>query len=157
MSSAPVENDRRSFAGKRVRNRKRGRAQGEGGCFARIDSNQIERRAVSTSIDEAMNAIAVEKRQAVPFLAAFVVTLRRQVPKAIHAMGDRAERRFSEFAGLPYQSRASRQHWEELWEAERQPATSTSQKISDVLQSCTTGAPSTASRSRRSVRQGRGR
>jgi hypothetical protein len=69
-----------------------------------------------------MNSIAVGKRQAVPFLAAFVVALRCQVPKAIHVMGDHVERRFAEFAGVPYQSPVSRQQWEELWEieAERQ-------------------------------------
>jgi hypothetical protein len=69
-----------------------------------------------------MNTIAVEKRQSVPFLAAFVVALRCQVPKAIHAMGDHVERRFAEFAGVPYQSPVSRQQWEELceMEAERQ-------------------------------------
>jgi hypothetical protein len=77
---------------------------------------------VSTIIGRAMNSIAVEKRQSVPFLAAFVVALRCQVPKAIHAMGDHVERRFAEFAGVPYQSPVSRQQWEELceMEAERQ-------------------------------------
>jgi hypothetical protein len=63
-----------------------------------------------------MNSIAVEKRQAVPFLAAFVVALRCQVPKAIHAMGDHVERSFAEFAGVPYQSPVSRRQWEVLWE-----------------------------------------
>jgi hypothetical protein len=63
-----------------------------------------------------MNSIAVEKRQAVPLLAAFVVALRSHVPKAIHAMGDHVERRFAEFAGVPYESHVSRQQWEELWE-----------------------------------------
>jgi hypothetical protein len=71
---------------------------------------------VSAIIGPALNSIAVEKRQAVAFLAAFVVTLRCQVPKAIHAMGDHVERRFAEFAGVPYQSRVSRQPWEALWE-----------------------------------------
>jgi hypothetical protein len=68
-----------------------------------------------------MNSIAVERRQAVPFLAAFVVALRCEVPKAIHAMGVHVEGRFAEFAGVPYQSPVSRQQWEELWkmEAER--------------------------------------
>jgi hypothetical protein len=65
-----------------------------------------------------MNSIAVERHQAVPFLAAFVVALRCQAPKAIHAMGDHLERRFAEFAGVPYQSPVSRQQWEELWEME---------------------------------------
>jgi hypothetical protein len=73
---------------------------------------------VSTIIGRTMNSIAVEKRQAVPLLAAFVVALRSHVPKSIHAMSDHVERRFAEFAGVPYQSQASRQQWEELWEME---------------------------------------
>jgi hypothetical protein len=68
----------------------------------------------------AMNSIAVEKRQAVPFLAAIVVALRFQVPKALHAVGDHVERRFAEFAGVPYQSPVSRQQWKELWEMEQE-------------------------------------
>jgi len=71
---------------------------------------------VSAIIGPALNSIAVEKRLAVAFLAAFVVALRCQVPKAIHAMGDHVERRFAEFAGVPYQSPVSRRQWETLWE-----------------------------------------
>jgi hypothetical protein len=71
---------------------------------------------VSAIIGPALNSIAVEKRLAVAFLAAFVVALRCQVPKAIHAMGDHVERRFAEFAGVPYQSPVSRRQWEALWE-----------------------------------------
>jgi hypothetical protein len=63
-----------------------------------------------------MNSIAAEKRQAASFVAAILVALRSQVPKAIHALGDHVERRFAEFAGVPYQSPVSRQQWEELWE-----------------------------------------
>jgi hypothetical protein len=85
-------------------------------------------------IGPAMNSIAVEKRQAVPFLAALVVALRCQVPKTIQAMVDHVERRFAEFAGVPYLSPVSRQQWEALWEMKAvvgvtgfEPATSTSQ------------------------------
>jgi hypothetical protein len=69
-----------------------------------------------------MNSIALDERQIALFLEAFVVALQYQVAKAIHAMGDHGERRFSELAGVPYQSQVSRQEWEELWEmlAERQ-------------------------------------
>jgi hypothetical protein len=73
---------------------------------------------VSTIIGRAMNSNAVEKREAVPFLAVFVVALRCLLPEAIHAMGDHVERRFAEFAGVPYRSRDSRQQWEDLWEME---------------------------------------
>jgi hypothetical protein len=71
---------------------------------------------VSAIIGPAMNSIALEKHQAVPFLPALVVALRCQVPKAIHAMSDHVERRFAEFAGVPYQSPVSRHQWETLWE-----------------------------------------
>ena len=57
--------------------------------------------SVSTIIGRAVNSIAVKKRQPVAFLAAFVVALRSQVPKAIHTVGDLVERRFAEFAGVP--------------------------------------------------------
>jgi hypothetical protein len=33
-------------------------------------------------------------------------------------VSDLIERRFAEFAGVPYQNPLSRQQWEELWEAE---------------------------------------
>ena len=69
-------------------------------------------------IGRAMDSIAVEKHQAVPFLAAFAVVLRCRMPKAMHAMRDHLERRFAEFAGVPYQAFVSRQQWEELWEME---------------------------------------
>jgi hypothetical protein len=36
----------------------------------------------------------------------------------IRAVSDLLERRFAEFAGVPYRSPVSRQQWEELWEAE---------------------------------------
>jgi hypothetical protein len=33
-------------------------------------------------------------------------------------VSDFIERRFAEFAGVPYQNSLSRQQWEELWETE---------------------------------------
>lgn len=75
---------------------------------------------MSTIIGRAAISIAVEKRSPIAFLAAFVVALRSQVPKAILVMGDLVERRFVEFAGVPHQSRARRRQWEELWEMEEE-------------------------------------
>ena len=37
---------------------------------------------------------------------------------SIRTVCDLLERRFAEFADLPYQDALSRQQWEELWEAE---------------------------------------
>jgi hypothetical protein len=73
---------------------------------------------VSTIIAQAVNTIAVENRRPVPFLAALVVALRCQVPKTIHTISDLVERRFAEFAGVPYQSPVGRRQWEEFWELE---------------------------------------
>jgi hypothetical protein len=36
----------------------------------------------------------------------------------VRIVSDLLERRFAEFAGVPYQGPLRRQHWEELWEAE---------------------------------------
>jgi len=73
---------------------------------------------VSTIIGRGVNWIAVENRRRVPFLAAFVVALQRQVPKAIRTVNDLLELSFAEFAGVPYEGPVSRQQWEELWESE---------------------------------------
>jgi hypothetical protein len=70
----------------------------------------IERRAMSAVIDPAVNSITLNARRPVQFMAVFFV--------AIHTMSDLIERRFAEFAGIPYQSRLSRQQWEEVWKAE---------------------------------------
>jgi hypothetical protein len=52
------------------------------------------------------------------FVAAFLVALGYQLRIGIRAVSDLLERRFAEFAGVPYRSPASRQQWEELWETE---------------------------------------
>jgi hypothetical protein len=36
----------------------------------------------------------------------------------VRIVSDLLERRFAEFAGVPYQGPLSRQHWEAQWEAE---------------------------------------
>jgi hypothetical protein len=76
------------------------------------------RDSVSTITVPAMNSIATDNRPPVQCMAAFLVALRYQVRVAILTVGDVMERRFAEFACVPYQSRVSQQQWEELWEME---------------------------------------
>jgi broad specificity phosphatase PhoE len=68
-----------------------------------------------------VNSISTDNRWAVQFMAALLVALGCQVRKAIHTVGDFIERRFAEFAGLPYQNPIGRQQWEDLWEMEAEP------------------------------------
>jgi hypothetical protein len=65
-----------------------------------------------------VNTIAVENRAPVAFLTAFVVELGCRVRKTVRTVSDLIEWRFAEFVGVAYQSRVSRQQWEELWEME---------------------------------------
>jgi hypothetical protein len=44
-------------------------------------------------------------------------TLTLQVRARIVAMRDLMERLFASFADVPYETRVSRQQWEELWES----------------------------------------
>jgi hypothetical protein len=60
----------------------------------------------------------MDHRRPVQFMAAFFVALGYHVRMGICTVTDLIERRFAEFAGVPYQNPLSRQQWEELWEAE---------------------------------------
>jgi hypothetical protein len=55
------------------------------------------------------------------FMAAFLVALRYHVRVSIRTSADAIERRFAEFAGVPYQTPASRQQWQDLWQTEAEP------------------------------------
>jgi hypothetical protein len=63
-------------------------------------------------------ALVVVNCRPVQFMTTFFAPLGSQVRTAIQTVSDLLERRFVQFAGVPYQSPASRQEWEELWEAE---------------------------------------
>jgi hypothetical protein len=54
----------------------------------------------------------------VQFAAAIFVALRYHVRVGIRTASDLLERRFAEFAGVPYQNPLGRQQWEDLWETE---------------------------------------
>lgn len=73
---------------------------------------------MSTVIAPAVNAIAADNRRRTPLLAAFFVALACQMRKAIRTVSDLVERRFAEFAGVPYQNSVDRQQWDDLWETD---------------------------------------
>jgi hypothetical protein len=73
---------------------------------------------MSTIIASTLNSIAMDNRRPVPFMAPNFPALVNHLWVSIRTVGDLLERRFAEFAGLPYQDALSRQQWEELWEAE---------------------------------------
>jgi hypothetical protein len=65
-----------------------------------------------------LNATESYESWPVQFMAAFFAALGHRVRIGIRTVNDLAERRFAEFAAVPYQGPLSRQQWEELWEAE---------------------------------------
>ena len=73
---------------------------------------------MSTIIAPTLNSIAMDDRRPVQSMEPILVALVNQLRVSIHTLGDLLERRFAEFADLPYQDALSRQQWEELWEVE---------------------------------------
>ena len=73
---------------------------------------------MSTIIAPTLNSIAMDNRRRVQLMAPIFVALVNHLRVSIRTVGDLLERRFAEFADLPYQDAPSRQQWEELWEAE---------------------------------------
>ena len=51
-------------------------------------------------------------------MAALFAPVGYRVRRRVRTVSDLIERRFAEFAGVPYQDPLSRQQWEELWEME---------------------------------------
>jgi hypothetical protein len=66
---------------------------------------------MSTIIAPTLNSIAVDNRRPVQFMAPIFVDLVNHLWVSIHTVGDLLERRFAEFADLPYQDALSRQQW----------------------------------------------
>lgn len=65
-----------------------------------------------------VNLIAMDNRRRAQSVAALFTALGYHVRIGIRSVSDLMERRFAEFAGVPYQNPISRQQWEELWETE---------------------------------------
>jgi hypothetical protein len=63
----------------------------------------------------------MDHRGPVQFMAASFVALGYQVRTGVRTVGDLIERRFAEFAGVPYPGPLDRRQWEELWETEAEP------------------------------------
>jgi hypothetical protein len=76
---------------------------------------------MSNVIVPAVNTIAVDNRRPLTLLAVSFVGLGCQVRKSIHTVSDLIERRFAEFAVVPYQNPVDRQQWEDLWGTEAEP------------------------------------
>jgi hypothetical protein len=73
---------------------------------------------VSTSIVPTVNLIAMDNRRLIQFMAAFFIALGYHVRIAIRTLRDLIERRFAEFADVPYQNPLGQRQWEEVWETE---------------------------------------
>jgi hypothetical protein len=72
---------------------------------------------VSTVIVPTVTSIVRDPGRAVPSEATFFIALRCDVRIGVLIVFDLIERRFAEFAGVPYHDAPSRQQWEELWDA----------------------------------------
>jgi hypothetical protein len=73
---------------------------------------------VSTITVRTANSIAMHNRRPFKSMPAFFVDLGYDVRIGMRTVSDLVERRFAEFARVPYQNPLSRQQWEELWEVE---------------------------------------
>jgi hypothetical protein len=73
---------------------------------------------MSTVIAPTLNSIAMDHRRPVQFMPPILVALGNRLRVSIHTVCNLLERRFAEFADLPYQDALGRQQWEELWETE---------------------------------------
>jgi hypothetical protein len=74
--------------------------------------------AVKNVIVPTVNSIAIGNRRPVQSIAAFFAALGYNVRIGILTACDLMERRFAEFARVPHYDSASRQQWQEIWDAE---------------------------------------
>jgi hypothetical protein len=73
---------------------------------------------VSAIIVPTVNSIAMDNRGPDQSMAALFVAVGYHVWRGIRTASDVIERRFAEFAGVPYQDPLCRRQWEDLWEME---------------------------------------
>jgi phosphatidylserine synthase len=76
---------------------------------------------VSAVVAPSVNSIDMGNRRPVQFVVAFLVAVGFHLRLGIHTISAVTERRFADFAGVPYQNPHNRQQWEELWEMEAEP------------------------------------
>jgi hypothetical protein len=70
---------------------------------------------VNNFIVASVNSTASDKRRPVQFIAVISSALRSRVRARIYVAIDLVERRFADFARIPYHAPVTRQQWEELW------------------------------------------
>jgi len=75
---------------------------------------------VSTVIEPFVNSVATDKMRRLQSIAVTLVDLGYRARAGARTMSEFLERRFAQFAAVPYQSPVSRQQWEELWETENE-------------------------------------
>jgi hypothetical protein len=73
---------------------------------------------VSAILVQSANSAAIDNRRAVQMTARLLMALGCRVCVGIRTVVDLIERRFAEFAGVPYLNPQSRQEWEDLLETD---------------------------------------
>ena len=73
---------------------------------------------MSTLVAPGGTSIDLHDRRPVHFMVAFLAVVGFNMQLGLRTIGDLVERRFADFAGVPYLNPLSRQQWEELWETE---------------------------------------
>jgi hypothetical protein len=76
---------------------------------------------MSTLILPSVNSIVMDDHRPIEFTALSFGALGSYVRTSIRTVSDLLERRFADFAGVPYQNPHSQREWEELWETEAKP------------------------------------
>jgi hypothetical protein len=75
---------------------------------------------VTTGVAPSVLSIDMDNRRAAQCMAAFLVAIGINLRLGIRTISDLVERRFADFADVPYPNPLSRL-WEELWETEAEP------------------------------------
>jgi hypothetical protein len=69
-------------------------------------------------IEPAEHPIAIHSRRQTHFVRNVAVAIGDRTRAAIRAMNEQLERRFAEFAGVPYHDPLDLEQWQLLWETE---------------------------------------
>jgi hypothetical protein len=111
----PGQTDRGPFAGQHSRSAHNSR---NGWQTSEREPSGTKRRTVSTIIVRSVISIAIDDRRPVQFPPSLFVAIEHRVRIGIRTTSELIERRFAQFADVPYQYPVDRQQWEELWETD---------------------------------------